>query len=201
MKIKNILKPENWWIIILSSIILWMLFTIFDNPEYNKAFYFILPGLRITFLSTLISFVIAIFLGLISGIGSVLKSFSPSTKIFGASAKNSGALAASMLAGQIIETEHLDTLADGCAGGVDEGSVTLPIASEVIDRVIECSEDQIIDAIRKLAWTENIIVEGAAALAFAAFLAEKSSFEGKTNVVLLCGGNFDKNVLLPIVSR
>lgn len=139
--------------------------------------------------------------GLISGIGSVLKSFSPSTKIFGASAKNSGALAASMLAGQIVETEHLDTLADGCAGGVDEGSVTLPIASEVIDRVIECSEDQIIDAIRKLAWTENIIVEGAAALAFAAFLAEKSSFEGKTNVVLLCGGNFDKNVFLPIVSR
>ena len=139
--------------------------------------------------------------GLISGIGSVLKSFSPSTKIFGASAKNSGALAASMLAGQIVETEHLDTLADGCAGGVDEGSVTLPIASEVIDRVIQCSEDQIIDAIRKLAWTENIIVEGAAALAFAAFLAEKSSFEGKTNVVLLCGGNFDKNVLLPIVSR
>ena len=71
MKIKNILKPENWWIIILASIISWMLFTIFNNPEYNKAFYFILPGLRITFLSTLISFVIAIFLGLISGIGRI----------------------------------------------------------------------------------------------------------------------------------
>ena len=71
MKIKNILKPENWWIIILATIISWMLFTIFNDPEYNKAFYFILPGLSITFLSTIISFVIALFLGLISGIGRI----------------------------------------------------------------------------------------------------------------------------------
>ena len=71
MKIKNILKPENWWIIILATIISWMLFTIFNSPEYNKAFYFILPGLRITFLSTIISFLIAIFLGLVSGIGRI----------------------------------------------------------------------------------------------------------------------------------
>ena len=31
MKIKNLLKAENWWIIILSSIILWMLFKIFTQ--------------------------------------------------------------------------------------------------------------------------------------------------------------------------
>ena len=57
MKIKNLFKPENWWILILASIIFWMMFTIFTNPEYNKAFYFILPGLRITFLSTVVSFI------------------------------------------------------------------------------------------------------------------------------------------------
>ena len=34
---------------------------------------------------------------------------------------------------------------------------------------VDHNSHQIIDAIRKLAWTENIIVEGAAALAFAAF--------------------------------
>ena len=73
MKIKNLFKPENWWILILASIIFWMMFTIFTNPEYNKAFYFILPGLRITFLSTVVSFLIAIFLGLVSGIGRISK--------------------------------------------------------------------------------------------------------------------------------
>ena len=68
MKLKNLLKPDNWWILILSGVIAYMLFMIYSEPEYNKAFNFILPGLAITFLSTFISFIIALFLGLISGI-------------------------------------------------------------------------------------------------------------------------------------
>ena len=71
MKIKNLLKPDNWWILILSGVIAYMLFMIYSEPEYNKAFNFILPGLTITFLSTFISFIIALFLGLISGIGRI----------------------------------------------------------------------------------------------------------------------------------
>ena len=73
MKIKNLLKPDNWWILILSGVIAYMLFMIYSEPEYNKAFNFILPGLTITFLSTFISFIIALFLGLISGIGRISK--------------------------------------------------------------------------------------------------------------------------------
>ena len=71
MKLKNILKPENWWMIILTVIITWMFYIIIVDPEYNKAFFFILPGLKLTFLSTIASFVIALFLGLISGIGRI----------------------------------------------------------------------------------------------------------------------------------
>ena len=139
--------------------------------------------------------------GLVAGIGSVIKTFSPTTKIIGASAKNSGALAASIIAGHVVETEHLDTLADGCAGGVDEGSVTLPIACEVVDEVIECTEVEIAEALKKLAWTENLVVEGAAALAYAAFLSEKNHYKEMINVILLCGGNFDTSVISPIISR
>ena len=73
MKIKNLLKPDNWWILILSGIIFYMLFMIYSEPEYNKAFNFILPGLAITFLSTFVSFIVALFLGLISGIGRISK--------------------------------------------------------------------------------------------------------------------------------
>ena len=73
MKIKNLLKPDNWWILILSGVIAYMVYVIFSNPEYNKAFNFILPGLAITFLSTLISFIVALFLGLVSGIGRISK--------------------------------------------------------------------------------------------------------------------------------
>ncbi len=79
MKIKNLLKPDNWWIIILGSIISWMVYIIFSNPEYYKAFNFIIPGLKLTFLSTIVSFFIALFLGLISGIGRISKNKIAST--------------------------------------------------------------------------------------------------------------------------
>ena len=49
--------------------------------------------------------------GLISGIGSVIKSFSPKTRIIGVAAKNSDALAASMVAGTVVETEYYATVA------------------------------------------------------------------------------------------
>ena len=73
MKLNNLLKQDNWCILILSGVISYMVYVIFSNPEYNKAFNFILPGLTITFLSTIISFIVAIFLGLVSGIGRISK--------------------------------------------------------------------------------------------------------------------------------
>jgi len=138
--------------------------------------------------------------GLISGIGSVMKVRSPKTSIIGVSAINSAALAASINAGRVVETEHLETLADGCAGGMDENALTLAIATEVIDQIVYCAEAQIVDAIRQLAWTEKLVVEGAAALAFAAYLNDPDQYAGQTNVVLLCGANFDKNVIQPILA-
>ncbi|MEK9735121.1 MAG: pyridoxal-phosphate dependent enzyme [Paracoccaceae bacterium] len=130
--------------------------------------------------------------GLVSGVGAVLKIANPKVRIFGVSAIHSAALAASIRAGKIVETEHLETLADGCAGGVDEDAMTLPLAAATIDDLIECSEAEITQALRALAWEESLIVEGAAALAYAGYLKQAEELAGQTSVVLLCGGNIDK---------
>ena len=135
--------------------------------------------------------------GLISGMGSVIKEFSPQTRVIGVSATNSCALAASIKAGKIVETEHLDTLADGVAGGVDADS--LPMASEVIDEIVHCDEEQIAAALKLLAWEENMLVEGAAALALAAYLGDSQKYAGQTSVVLLCGGNYEVEQLRGII--
>jgi len=129
--------------------------------------------------------------GLISGIGAVIKAFSPATRIIGAAAEASQALALSIKAGRVVECAHHDTLADGVAGGIDEGTLTLPLASAVTDDIVTCSEAEILGALRLLAQEENMLVEGAAALALAACLKMGKSVAGQTNVVLLCGGNFD----------
>lgn len=138
--------------------------------------------------------------GLISGIGAVLKSFSPRTRVYGVAAQNSAALAASMAAGRVVETEHLDTLADGVAGGMDEDSITLPLSLSVVDEVVTCTEADIGMALKELAFKENQIVEGAAALALAGFLKVAESCKGQQNVVVLCGANFNRDKIFSILN-
>lgn len=139
--------------------------------------------------------------GLISGVGSVIKSVSLNTKIIGVSAINSAAFDASLKAKRIVETEHLDTLADGCAGGVDDDAVTLPIASEVVDHTVCCSEQQIASALRDIAWHDKQLVEGAAALALAGYQAEQDRYKGQTNVIVICGANFDKQRIQSVLAE
>jgi threonine dehydratase len=129
--------------------------------------------------------------GLISGIGSVIKAFNPHTKIYGVAASNSKALAVSMAAGHVVETEHLPTLAEAVAGGIDEDTITLPLARAVVDHVVECDEREIAAALKALAFDENMIVEGSAALALAGFNKISHDLSGQTSVVLLCGANYD----------
>jgi len=137
--------------------------------------------------------------GLVSGIGSVLKSFGDNVNVVGVSAHNSAALDAAIKAGSVVDVEHLDTLADGVAGAMDVGSLTLPIATEVIDDLIMCSEEEIVHSLRLLAHQEHLLVEGAAALALAGLVQQQEKYKGQNNVVLLCGANYDQNQILPLL--
>ena len=69
-----------------------------------------------------------------------------------------------------------------------------------MDELVECSEAEIEKALRILAWKENMIVEGAAGLALAGYLADEAKFEGQTKVVLLCGANFDQAKIEAVLS-
>ena len=71
MMIKKIFKVDNTWGFILFFLITYMVIKIITGEEYYKAFNYIIPGLKITFGSTLISFFIAIILGLILGVGRI----------------------------------------------------------------------------------------------------------------------------------
>jgi threonine dehydratase len=133
--------------------------------------------------------------GLISGIGSVMKAFSPRTKVYGVSAVNSMALAESMVAGHVVETEHRDTLAEAVAGGLDSDTITLPIAISVVDHVVKCDENEIKAALKVLALDENMLVEGSAALALAGFMKVAHNVSNEISVIVLCGGNFDQAVI------
>lgn len=137
--------------------------------------------------------------GLVSGIGAALKDAMPGIRVHGVSARASAALAAAIRAGRVVEVTHADTLADGVAGGIDEDALTLPIASAVIDTLVDCSEDEIVAALRAFAHEENQIVEGAAALALAGLMQVADNLKGARVAVVTCGANFDPRRIWPLL--
>ena len=80
VKFKKYINKDNIWVLIIASIIFYMLYSIFFNVnqdtgerEYFAAYKFIIPGLSITFISTISSFGIALVIGLFAGVGRISK--------------------------------------------------------------------------------------------------------------------------------
>lgn len=129
--------------------------------------------------------------GLIGGIGLYLNSASPDTELVGCWPENSPVLYECLRAGRIIDVPEKPTLSVSTAGGMEADSVTLAIAHRVIDRMALVSEEEILDAARRIYREDEQLLEGAAAVAVAAFLKLASDYAGKTVVIVICGGNAD----------
>jgi polar amino acid transport system permease protein len=67
--LKERLAQFPWWFVALILILIVTYILIAINPSYSEAFNFIKVGLSITIKTTLIGFIIALFLGLITGLG------------------------------------------------------------------------------------------------------------------------------------
>jgi threonine dehydratase len=127
--------------------------------------------------------------GLISGVGSYLKSVRPSVEIIACSPARSPAMHRCLEAGEIVDVHCEDTLSDATAGGVEPGSITLGLCQQVVDRSELVSEAEIADAMRAVFQTLDIGIEGAAGVAMAVYLRERAHTAGKTCAVIICGGN------------
>jgi len=131
--------------------------------------------------------------GLVSGIGSYLRARSPQTEIVGCWPDNSRVLYECVRAGRIIEVPESYTLSESTAGGVEPDSITFELARNAIHRSVLVSEDAILDAMlwaRQRDWT----IEGSAGVALAALLQDAHHYEGKSVVVVFCGGNLSPEV-------
>jgi threonine dehydratase len=133
--------------------------------------------------------------GLISGIAATVKSALPGVRVIGASPANDAAMAASVRAGAVTQVHALPTISDGTAGGVEEGSVTLPLCAELADEWMLIEERDICSALRLVIDTEHQLVEGSAAMAIAAGLRAGRSSPGQTIAVVSCGANISADVL------
>ena len=137
--------------------------------------------------------------GLISGVGLYLKSHLPDVEICACSPENSAVMHHSLEAGRLLEMESLPTLSDGTAGGVESGSITYELCHKAVDRSILVTEAEIAASMRGLIGDQHLMVEGAAAMAVAAFLKERERHAGKRVAIVLCGANVSRSVLCEVL--
>lgn len=72
--------------------------------------------------------------------------------------------------------------------------MTLEICSVVIDHSVLVTEDEILAAMRHVRKEKGWLIEGAAAVALAAFIKEAERYRGKRVVIVICGGNLSSEV-------
>jgi len=136
--------------------------------------------------------------GLASGVAGIIKAMSPSTRVIGCSPAASAVMYHSLEAGEILDLPSEPTLSDGTAGGVEPGAITFDILAGVLDDFVTVEEDEIRQAFLDLIEVEHMLVEGSAAMAYAAARAHAGAVEGTTTVIL-CGGNVGTDKLKEIL--
>ena len=135
--------------------------------------------------------------GLIGGIGVAAHGLNPEIRVYGVQSDASPALHAALAHGKRVTVEVRDSLADGLAGNVEEGSITLDLVQEHVRQVVLITEPQIADAMRWLLRDEHVLVEGSAAVGPAAVL-HRCIEDLRGPVAIILSG---RNVASTIVSK
>ena len=127
--------------------------------------------------------------GMISGTCLTMSNLSPKTAIYAAEPKNADDAYRSFHAGEIIEDDSPQTVADGLK--VSLRPRTWHFVSKYVTDILLATEAEIIDAMY-LTWQRmKIVIEPSSAVPLATILKNKSLFEGKRVGVILTGGNVD----------
>lgn len=137
--------------------------------------------------------------GLISGVGSFLKSVNPTMSVIACQPAASAVMTESVKAGEILELPSQPTLSDGTAGGIEADAITFDLCRTVTDDYVVVSEDQIAEAMRQFIDAHHMLPEGAAGVALAGLRLRADSYKGKNVVVIICGGNISRETLKEVI--
>ena len=121
---------------------------------------------------------------LIRGVAAAVRQLQPQVRVIGVQAERAPSYFLSWKEGRAIPTDSCDTCADGLATRTPEAENVRAIR-QLVDDVILVSEDEMIEAIRRL-HREGMTAEPSGAAATAAFLKHPSSGPA---VLLVTGGN------------
>jgi threonine dehydratase len=125
---------------------------------------------------------------LASGVGYVMSSLADHVQVIGIQPVGAPAMALSWRHGTVVETDRIDTIADGVAGRCPIPEV-LDDLLVVLGDVVLVREESIKAGMRLIHEHAGLVVEPSAALGVAAVLEEPERFAGRSVTTILCGSN------------
>lgn len=128
--------------------------------------------------------------GLISGVGTYIKSISPRTKIIGVEPLGACAMKVSLEKNEVVTLPTIDKFVDGAAVK-RVGELTFEICKKVVDDIVVVPEGKVCTKILELYNENAIVAEPAGALPVAALDYYREQIKGKNVVCIISGGNND----------
>jgi threonine dehydratase len=124
----------------------------------------------------------------VCGAGLVARAVNPAIRVIGVQAEGAPAVYRAWRAGTIVETETVDTFAEGLA---TRRAFELPLLllPRLVDDIRLVRDDDLAAAIRLILETARQVAEGAGAAAVAAAMNARDELKGKTVGLILSGGN------------
>jgi threonine dehydratase len=140
-----------------------------------------------------------------SGVGYTMRSLAGDVEVIGIQPLGAPAMALSWRRGTVVETDRIETIADGVAGRCPIPEV-LDDLLVLLDDVVLVREESIKEGMRGLYKHAGLVVEPSAALGIAAILEDPERFAGRRVTTIVCGSNvspadFARWVLEPEASR
>jgi threonine dehydratase len=120
--------------------------------------------------------------------------------VYGVEADASPAVSASVEAGHVVEIHEKPTIADGLAGNVEPGSVTIGLIARHVRALLRADENAIRRAVRFLASEHGLVVEPSGAIGVAAVLSGLVQPGRDATVIVITGRNVTARLMADILS-
>jgi threonine dehydratase len=125
--------------------------------------------------------------------------WSPRTRIVGVVSAHAPCFARSFAAQRVVEAPVETVLGDGMAcRRPDQEALDLVLAN--ISRIVEVTDAELADAMRRIFAMTHNVAEGAGAAAFAAAWRERETFAGQRVAVPITGGNVDTALFADVLA-
>ncbi len=127
--------------------------------------------------------------GLMSGIALAARTLKPDINLIGVSTLKGAAMIECIRAGRIVPVEEIPSIADALPGPIQaDNRYTFPMCRDLVDKILQVSDEQIEEAMVHALKYEKIVLEGGGAAAIALLLDDRAkNFKGP--IAAICSGD------------